>query len=98
VTKGWTETLGLPLLLGSVLFLGMGCGALKAAANPKVAWAINDPAPMSVVVRRADVAQRTSKEVDRLMTDAPANDDSAWLGKVGLQILPKVGRSCPRTE
>jgi hypothetical protein len=65
-------------LLGLLSF-GTGCGALSAAANPKVAWAINDPAPMSVVVRRADVAAGTGKEVDRLMTETPVAVDSPWL-------------------
>jgi hypothetical protein len=65
--------------LGGLLSLATGCGALSAAANPKVAWAINDPAPMSVVVRRADVAAGTGKEVDRLMTETPVAVDSSWL-------------------
>lgn len=78
----WLEAFGIPAFVCAVLTMGTGCGAIKAAANPKVAWAINDPAPMSVVVRRAEVAEKTSKEVDRLMTDTPANDDSPWLAKV----------------
>lgn len=78
----WLEAIGCTVLLGGLLTFGTGCGALAAAANPKVAWAINDPAPMSVVVRRADVAENTAKEVDRLLTDTPANDDSAWIAKV----------------
>jgi len=67
--------------LGGLLVMGTlttGCGALSAAANPKVAWAINDPAPMSVVVRRADAAESTSKEVDRLLTQTPVSDKSTW--------------------
>ena len=78
----WLEAFGIPAFVCAVLTMGTGCGAIKAAANPKVAWAINDPAPMSVVVRRAEVAEKTSKEVDRLMTETPANDDSPWLAKV----------------
>ena len=78
----WLEAFGIPAFVCAVLTMGTGCGAIKAAANPKVAWAINDPAPMSVVVRRADVAEKTSKEVDRLMTDTPLNDDSPWLAKI----------------
>jgi hypothetical protein len=78
----WLDAFGVPALVCALLTFGTGCGAIKAAANPKVAWALNDPAPMSVVVRRADVAEKTSKEVDRLMTDTPANDDSPWLAKV----------------
>jgi hypothetical protein len=52
-------------------------------ANPKVAWAIQDPAPMTVVVRRADAAANTTKEIDRLLTSTPANADSDWVGQVG---------------
>ncbi len=66
-----------------LLFLMTGCGALSAMANPKVAWAIGDPAPMSVVVRRADAAEGTAREVDRLLTATPANPDSDWLKSVG---------------
>jgi hypothetical protein len=78
----WLEAVGIPAFVCAVLFFGTGCGALKAAANPKVAWAMNDPAPMSVVVRRADVAEKTAQNVDRLMTETPVNDDSPWLAKV----------------
>jgi hypothetical protein len=81
----WVQTLGTTALLGTLVATGTGCGALAAAANPKVAWAIGDPAPMSVVVRRADVAEKTAKQVDRVMTETPANDDSAWLATVGPQ-------------
>ena len=78
----WLNAVGCAALLGGLLTFGTGCGALAAAANPKVAWAVNDPAPMSVVVRRADVAEKTAAEVDRLLTETPANDDSAWIGKI----------------
>lgn len=78
----WLGAVGPTTLVCALLTFGTGCGAIKAAANPKVAWAVNDPAPMSVVVRRADVAEKTSKEVDRLMTETPADDDAAWFGKV----------------
>ncbi|MGD0523646.1 MAG: hypothetical protein ABSE49_00810 [Polyangiaceae bacterium] len=66
-----------------LLFVMTGCGALGAMANPKVAWAINDPAPMSVVVRRADAAEATAKQVDRILTATPAGADSDWLKTVG---------------
>lgn len=78
----WVQTIGCTAFLGTMIATSTGCGALAAAANPKVAWAINDPAPMSVVVRRADVAEKTAQQVDRVMTDTPANDDSPWLQKV----------------
>jgi hypothetical protein len=38
---------------------------------------------MSVVVRRADAAQATTKEVDRLLTATPTSVDSDWMQKVG---------------
>src|SRR5438093_170776 len=77
----WLKAIGSGMFLFSMLSVGTGCGALKAAANPKVAWAVGDPAPMSVVVRRADAADTTAKEVDRLLTSTPASDDSAWVQK-----------------
>jgi hypothetical protein len=83
VTVRWIQSIGTTALFGTLLATSTGCGALAAAANPKVAWALKDPAPMSVVVRRADVAEKTAQQVDRVMTDTPANDDSAWLGNVG---------------
>jgi hypothetical protein len=47
----------------------------RGVAGSSVAY----PAPMSVVVRRADVAAGTGKEVDRLMTETPVAVDSPWL-------------------
>jgi len=69
--------------LFGLLFIMTGCGALGAMANPKVAWAIQDPAPMSVVVRRADAAEATAKQVDRVLTATPASPDAGWLKTVG---------------
>jgi hypothetical protein len=69
--------------LFGLLFIMTGCGALSAMANPKVAWAIQDPAPMSVVVRRADAAEATAKQVDRILTATAASPDADWLKTVG---------------
>src|ERR1039458_8002193 len=66
-----------------MLFLMTGCGMLSAVANPKVAWAFTDPAPMAVVVRRADAAEATAKQVDRILTATPVSPDAAWLKNVG---------------
>lgn len=85
VTVRWLQSIGTAALFGTLLATSTGCGAIAAAANPKVAWAISDPAPMSVVVRRADVAEKTAQQVDRVMTDTPANDDSPWLASVAPQ-------------
>ncbi len=81
----WAQAIGVSAIVATVVATGTGCGAISAAANPKVAWALQDPAPMSIVVRRADVAEKTALQVDRVMTDTPASDDSAWLAKVGPQ-------------
>jgi hypothetical protein len=69
--------------LFGLLFIMTGCGALGAMANPKVAWAIQDPAPMSVVVRRADAAEATATQVDRILTATPASPRADWLQAVG---------------
>ncbi len=74
----WLQKVLTLAAVGVVVSLGTGCGALSAAANPKIAWAINDPAPMTVVVRRADAAEATSKEVDRLLTQTPVTDAATW--------------------
>ncbi len=68
--------------LGVLLSTSTGCGMLGSLANPKVAWAIQDPAPMSVVVRRADATQATVTEVDRLLTATPTGENSEWLTHV----------------
>src|SRR5262249_17168724 len=60
---------------------GTGCGALSAATNPKVSWAMSDPAPMTVVVRRADAAEATGKNVERLLLTTPIDEQGAWIGK-----------------
>lgn len=80
--RRWLEAAATTLFLCGTLTAGTGCGALAAAANPKVAWALNDPAPMSVVVRRADIADKTAQNVDRLMTETPTDTESEWLDKV----------------
>jgi len=72
----------------TMLSASTGCSLLSAAGNTKVLWAINEPAPMYIVVRRADIAAVTAKEVDRLLTATPIGADSDWVGKVGPD--PKV--------
>jgi prefoldin subunit 5 len=74
-----------------LLSLMTGCGLVSAVANPKVAWAIQDPAGMSVVVRRADAADATAKQVDRILTATPASPDSDWLKAVGPKPEDAVG-------
>jgi hypothetical protein len=63
---------------------GTGCHFVKAVANPRAAFAVNEPAPMGVVVRRADSAETTAKEVDRLLTATPADADTEWVAKITL--------------
>jgi len=78
------RALQLAILGSSLLTFGSGCGTLSAAANPKLAWAVTEPAPLDVVVRRADAAETTSAEVNRLLTATPASDDSDWMAKLAL--------------
>jgi hypothetical protein len=59
-----------------------GCGLLAAAANPGAMWAIQDPASLQVVVRRADTALITAAEVNRLLTTTPAGKDTPWVASV----------------
>ncbi len=75
--------LGAAAFLGLVVATSTGCGALGAMANPKVAFAITEKAPMPVVVRRADDAAVIAKEVDRLLTATPTSVTSDWLKQVG---------------
>jgi hypothetical protein len=88
--KKWVSRAAMPLryammicALFGLLSLMTGCGLVGAMANPKVAWAIQDPAGMTVTVRRADAADATAKQVERILTATPANPDSDWLKAVG---------------
>lgn len=90
--RGWTGRIlrAVPVLvqLGLVGTIGMtatGCGALAALTNPKAGWAFSEPAPMSVVVRRAEVASETAKQVDRLMGRTPVDETSKWIPKTALK-------------
>lgn len=65
--------------IGVLVLFQSGCALVSGITNPKVAWALNDPAPMSVVVRRADAAEKTANEVDRLLERTPVSGDAAWL-------------------
>ena len=62
-----------------------GCGALSALTNPEAAWAFEEPAPMSVVVRRAELAHETAEQVDRLMGKTPVDDESTWVPETSLK-------------
>lgn len=71
-----------------VVALGIGsagCGALSALSNPKALWAFDEPAPMSVVVRRAEVAHATAAEVERLMTETGVDEGSEWIPKTAMK-------------
>jgi hypothetical protein len=56
------------MLLLPCLIFAPACGALAAAANPRTIWAVQEQAPLVVVVDRADAAQQTAEQVDRLLT------------------------------
>src|SRR5687767_14365 len=84
----WLGTLA---VMVAMLGGGTGCSLIAGAANPKAAFAIQEPATMSVVVRRAEVAQATAREVDRLLGQTGVDEDSAWLEE--LAVDPKDGKS-----
>ncbi len=63
---------------GIALSATTGCGTLSAMTNPGAFWALNDPASLPVVVRRADAAETTTAEVNRLLTATPTGKDTDW--------------------
>jgi hypothetical protein len=71
-----------PFALALTLSLTTGCGLLSAATNPGAFWAVNDPANLQIVVRRADAALITTAEVNRLLTATPAGKDTPWVASV----------------
>lgn len=91
-TSGWVGRLlrAVPVALhvSAAALLGIGatgCGALSALTNPDAAWAFNEPAPMSVVVRRAELAHATAEQVERLMGQTRVDDDSKWIPETSLK-------------
>lgn len=66
----------------TMLAAGTGCSAMAALTNPKAAWAINEPAPMAVVLRRGDAARATATNVDRLLGGTPVDATSRWVPKL----------------
>jgi hypothetical protein len=72
--------------VAAVLFTGSAsCGVLSAVTNPKAAWAINEPTPLSVVVRRVEVADATAHQVERLIGETGVADSSTWLDKTAIK-------------
>jgi len=71
-----------PLVLALTISSTTGCGLLAAATNPGAFWAVNDPANLQIVVRRADAALITAAEVNRILTATPAGKDTPWVANV----------------
>lgn len=71
-----------PFAFAASLFSTTGCSLLAAATNPGAFWAVNDPANLQIVVRRADAALITTAEVNRLLTATPAGKDTPWVASV----------------
>lgn len=69
------------IALGLSMF-GTGCGAVGAMTNPGSFWAIQEPAPMQVVVRRAEVAGATADQVDRLIAHTPIDEATKEAAKL----------------
>ena len=64
-------------LAAMLLGLGAGCSAISALTNPSAAWALKESTPMSVVVRRAEVANTTAEAVKRLLGETGIDEKSA---------------------
>ena len=74
-----------PVAAGVLLASSTGCGVMSAMANPKAAWALQEPAPMAVILRRADVARATATNVDRLLSTTGVDASSKWVAKIALK-------------
>lgn len=97
--SGWA-----PLLGAALLPFTTGCGMMSALANPKAAWALQEPAPMSVVLRRADAARATGMNVQRLLGSTGVDPESKWVSKIGLKkadveaMLKEIGSDAEYTS
>jgi hypothetical protein len=78
----WLKAAAKVALATTMLAAGTGCGALTALTNPKAAWALSEPAPMAVILRRGDAARATATNVDRLMGGTPVDASSRWVTKL----------------
>lgn len=58
------------------------CGMLSAITNPGAAFALNEPAPMSIVVRRAEVANATAHQIERVIGEAAFGAKAKWVDRV----------------
>ncbi len=68
-----------------ILSTTTGCGVISAIGNPKAAWALQEPAPMAVILRRADVARATATNIDRLLSSTGVDVSSKWVLKLALK-------------
>jgi hypothetical protein len=62
-----------------------GCGVMSAITNPKAGWALREPAPMAVILRRADAARATAASVERLLAATPVDATSKWIPKLAIK-------------
>ncbi len=89
------------LLLTLLVAAGLGCSVLGAVTNPGSFWAVNEPATMSVVLRRTKAAERTVEHVDRLLVATSVGPDDKWPEEIALKpedgksMLEEVGKRFP---
>jgi hypothetical protein len=83
--RPWLDAAAKAAFGALILAAGTGCGALTALTNPKAAWAINEPAPMVVILRRGDAARATATNIDRLMNETPVDATSRWVPKLAVK-------------
>ena len=81
----------LVLLSMSMLLPIEGCATMRGAvdgattlATSDATWAVKENAPLTVVVHRAQAAEATAAEVERLLTATAADTQSAWPAALAL--------------
>src|ERR1035437_1438690 len=79
-----TRAMVFTLVPSALAFGSAGCSILAGLTNPKVAFALNEPATMSVIVRRVEVAAATADEIERLIGETGIDETSAWMPKTTL--------------
>jgi hypothetical protein len=83
--QGWIKVAAQISLAASLAIGSTGCSVFSAIGNPKAAFALQEPAPMAVILRRADAARATAANVDRLMAGTGVDVESKWVAKIALK-------------
>jgi hypothetical protein len=82
-----SHTMATACLIGALLGAA-GCGSFRAAASFNSIHYVQEQAPLTVVVHRAQAAEQTAAEVDRLLNGTSVTPASAWLTET--QLAPEL--------